>query len=103
MRLKYYSKNQLNKDILKILGKYLNLDQYQVFYFGSRVAGFGDERSDVDLGIQGSKSVNPVILLKIKEEIENLPTLYKIDVVDINKSEPKFQKVALKKIEPLNG
>ena len=49
------------------------------------------------------KTINPVSMLKIKEEIENLPILYKIDIVDINQSSPIFRKVALKNIEPIHG
>jgi len=39
MKLEYYSAEKLKEEILKILGKYLDLSQYKVFFFGSRVKG----------------------------------------------------------------
>lgn len=103
MRLKNFSKTRLNKNLIKAISKHIDLNDYQVFYFGSRVTGYGDERSDIDVGIKGSQTINMVTMLKIKEEVENLPILYKIDIVDVNQSSPIFQKVALKNIELING
>lgn len=103
MRLKNFSKTRLSKDLIKVISKHINLNDCQVFYFGSRVSGYGDERSDIDVGLKGFKTINPGTMLKIKEEIENLPILYKIDIVDVNQSNPVFQKVALKNIELING
>jgi len=37
--------------------------------------------------------------LKIEEEIENLPTLYKIDIVDFEEVSDEFKKEAFKDIE----
>lgn len=102
MKLEYYSTKKLKKEISNIIGKYLDLKLYKVFFFGSRVAGKGDERSDIDIGIKGKKPVPSGILLDIQEELENLPTLYKIEIVDFAKVDEKFKKVALKNIEPLN-
>lgn len=85
-----------------VIGKYLDLGKYKVFFFGSRVIGTGNERSDIDIGIEGSKSVPSVALLNIKEEIDLLPTLYKIEIVDFSRVESKFKSVALQKIEPIN-
>jgi len=102
MRLKFYSVENLKKQILEIIGKYLDLNCYKVFFFGSRVSGKGDERSDIDIGIEGPKPIPTKIMGKIEEEIEQLPILYKIDVVDFKKVSPKFKKVAKEKIEMLN-
>jgi len=90
---------KIKKDVLKIVGKYLDLSLYKVFFFGSRIRGDNFERADIDLGIEGPKEIPASIKLKIEEEIENLPTLYKIDVVDFRKVSDKFKKQALKNIE----
>jgi predicted nucleotidyltransferase len=99
MKLEHYNKEKLKKEILKIVGRYLDLEKYEVFFFGSRAANKGTERSDIDLGIEGKKEVPAEILAKIKEEIEELPTLYKIDVIDFKKVDKDFYKIAKKKIE----
>jgi septum formation topological specificity factor MinE len=39
MKLEHYSADKLREDILRILGKYLDLSKYKVFFFGSRISG----------------------------------------------------------------
>ncbi len=93
MRLEHYFLEKLKKDILGIIGKYLDILEYKVFFFGSRVIGSGSERSDIDVGIEGSKEISYEIMAKIKDEIDNLPILYKIEIVDFTKVSPDFYKV----------
>ena len=87
---------------MEIIGKYLDLKKYKVFFFGSRAAGRGDERSDIDIGIEGKRPLPPGAILDIQEEIENLPTLYKIEIVDFSRVDARFKKVAKKHIEMIN-
>ena len=101
MRLEYYPADKLKKEILEILGKYLDLSKYKVFFFGSRVRGNSDERADIDIGIEGPE-IPAYAKLEIEEELENLPILYKIDLVDFNNVSDKFKKVAKEHIKYLN-
>jgi predicted nucleotidyltransferase len=101
MRLEYYPEDKLKKEILEILGKYLDLSKYKVFFFGSRVSGAGDSHSDIDIGIEGPE-IPAYAKLEIEEELENLPILYKIDFVDFNNVSDKFKKFAKEHIEYLN-
>jgi predicted nucleotidyltransferase len=100
MKLEHYSEEKLKEDILKILSKHLDLSKYKVFFFGSRVKGNSDERSDIDLTVEGPK-IPSHIKLEIQEELENLPTLYKIDFVDFNEVDDDFKKVAKQFVEYL--
>lgn len=100
MRLEHYSSEKLRQDILGILGKYLDLAHYRVFFFGSRVTGTGTDRSDIDVGIEGP-AVPQDQWLAIQEEFENLPVLYKVDIVDFSQVSPRFRDVALQHIEPI--
>lgn len=90
---------KIKKDILRILGKYLDFKQYKVFIFGSRVTGKGTKRSDIDIGIDGPTAVPGQTIAKIKDDLEQLPTLYTIEVVDFKNAAPDFKKVALQDIE----
>lgn len=99
MKLEFYSQKKLKKEILKIIGKYLDLNSYRVFFFGSRVKGDNFPRADIDIGIEGPKEIPPEIKLKIEEEIDRLPTLYKFDIVDFKQVSREFKKEALKYIE----
>ncbi|PIP16966.1 MAG: hypothetical protein COX44_02510 [Candidatus Portnoybacteria bacterium CG23_combo_of_CG06-09_8_20_14_all_37_13] len=102
MRIKFYSQEKLKKELLEIIGQYLDLDKNKIFFFGSRVAGKKDERADIDLGIEGPSPISLEVMAQIKEKIENLPTLYSIDMVDFQRTEKDFQKVAKKNIELIN-
>ena len=54
--------------------------------------------SDVDVGIEGPL-IDPFKWTQIEEEIENLPTLYRIDLVDFSKISEEFKRESLKHIE----
>ena len=103
MRLEYYPAEKLKKEVLNIAGKHLNLSKYKLFFFGSRVTGKGNDRSDIDIGIEGQEAVSPFRINVIQEELfNNIDTLYKIDVVDFSEADEKFKQVAKEKVEYLN-
>ena len=101
MRLEFYPEEKLKKEILEIVGKYLDLEKYKVFFFGSRVRGNNFPRADIDIGIMGPLPIPVRIKFQIVEELEKIPTLYKFDLVDF--SDPfvseDFKSEVLKKIE----
>ena len=99
MRLEFYTVEKLKKEILEIIGRHLDLNACQIFFFGSRVLGKGDERSDIDIGIEGTKEIPYEIMAHIRDDIENLPTLYKIEIVDFKKVSNDFREVAFQQIE----
>jgi len=99
MRLKFYPEKKLKKEILEIVGKYLDLKKYKVFFFGSRISKKKDERADIDMGIEGPKPIPLEIMAKIREEILDLPILYHIDIVDFKNVDEDFYKVAKKNLE----
>lgn len=93
---------KFKKEILEIVGHHLDLTVYKVFFFGSRVLGKGSDRSDIDIGIEGPSAVSWQAMDAIKQAVFNLPTLYKIDIVDFKDVSEKFYQVAKEKIEFLN-
>lgn len=99
MRLEHYPPEKLKREIREIVGKHLDLTKYRLFVFGSRVTGGGNDRSDIDIGIEGVEPVPFGKIEDIREEIEKLPVLYKIDVVDFREVDPKFREVAIENIE----
>lgn len=99
MKLEHYPVEKMKKEISGIVAKYLNLKDYKIFFFGSRVTGENSERADIDIAIRGPQAVPLATMAKIEEEIDNLPTLYKIDVVDFQTVSPEFRQVASQKIE----
>jgi len=101
MRLEHYSSDKFRGEIIDIVGRYLDLNQNRIFFFGSRVAGGGNERSDIDVGIEGVEEVPWQVMAKIKEDVENLPILYKVDIVDFKKVSPDFYDLAKRDVEML--
>ena len=70
----------------------------KIFLFGSRVDGTASSRSDYDVGILSDEIIPQIEMIEIKEEIENLPTLFSIDVVDFKNVSENFYNVAMKNI-----
>ena len=101
MRLEHGSIEYLRRKLLEIIGAYPELTDCRVFFFGSRVTNQGDERSDIDVGVYGHEPVPSRIWLDIQEAVEELPTLYRIDLVDFQRVSPSFREVALQKVEDI--
>ena len=99
MKIEFYSEKKLKKEILRIIGRYLDLKKYKVFFFGSRVRGDNFPRADIDIGIEGPKAIPAEVKLNIEEELEKLPTLYKFDLVDFSQVSKDFEKEVKKEIE----
>ena len=103
MRIEYGSEKEIKEGLLRIIGGHLDLSSYKVFIFGSRAGTKGDEHSDIDLGIQGPQKIPLGVLATIREEIEELPFLYKIDVVDFADASEEFKSIALRHVEYLGA
>ena len=59
------------------------LVEVHVYFFGSRVRGKARERSDFDVAIDSSSPVEPRLFARIRTALDELPTLYRIDLVDL--------------------
>lgn len=87
-------KNLIIQKTISIIRKYLNED-YNVFLFGSQAKGEALETSDIDIGILGKERVAWPLMVKILEEVEEIKTLRKIDIVDLNSKEKSFKENVL--------
>lgn len=103
MKLEHESPDKLKKLILEIAGRHLDLTKYRLFFFGSRVSGSGGERSDIDVGIEGEEPLPVKLFADIVDGLEDLPVLYKIEIVDFKKVSPDFRAVALQHVEEINS
>lgn len=54
----------------------------KMILFGSRAKGTERDRSDIDIAVSGTENFDLLL-----EEIENLPTLYTVDVVNLDACE----------------
>ena len=71
----------------------------QVVLFGSRAQGKAKPRSDFDLGVVGDTPLPLVDFFAIEDMLNELPTLYRIDWVDLARVSERFRSQALQKVE----
>lgn len=69
---------------------------YRVMLFGSWAQGNARPGSDIDIGIFGDKPLPHRLLMNIRKKIEDVPTLRKIDIVDLSRASERFRTRALK-------
>ncbi|MHB8742017.1 MAG: nucleotidyltransferase domain-containing protein [Sulfuricaulis sp.] len=70
---------------------------YRIYLFGSRASGTARERSDFDVGVLGEQPLPLKTFYKIEDIFDDLPTLYRIDWVDLNRASPEFRDRALRR------
>ncbi len=84
---------ELITHVKEILGKYL--PGRRVFYFfGSRATGRHTDHSDYDFGIDTGEKIPLELMCRMKEELERLPTLHRIDLVDFQRVSSTFSDYA---------
>lgn len=64
------------ENVIELCRKY---SAEQGILFGSRAKGTALERSDIDIAVSGVAQFSALL-----EEIENLPTLFSVDIVDMD-------------------
>ncbi|OGC51682.1 hypothetical protein A2982_03355 [candidate division WWE3 bacterium RIFCSPLOWO2_01_FULL_39_13] len=95
MQIDFIDQNKLRRQIKSIIKSSLG-PSYRVYFFGSRVKGNNLERSDIDIAIGGPQKVSASKRLDLQDQIDNLPYLYKFDIVDLNSMPKEFsQKIMI--------
>lgn len=75
----------------------------RVFLFGSRASGEARPHSDFDVGVMGDEPLPLEDFYAIEDQLDDLPTLHKIDWVDLNRTSPRFRERALQRTKTLYG
>jgi predicted nucleotidyltransferase len=75
------------------------LKGYKILFFGSRANSNAKHHSDFDIGILGSSSLPANLFFAIEDALDKLPTLYKIDWVNLNLVSEQFLENALKEVK----
>lgn len=85
--------SELMMYVKEIVGKYLP-GQRVIYFFGSRTTGRYTDRSDYDFGIDTGSKIPLELMCRMKEELERLPTLHRIDLVDFQRASSTFKDYA---------
>lgn len=76
------TEGEIFREIVKLCRKY---GVRQVYLYGARARGNYHERSDYDIAVAGASD-----FFRLREEIYEIPTLYTIEVVDLDTCENRF-------------
>lgn len=76
---------------------------HRVFLFGSRATGGARPHSDFDIGVVGDAPLPLDDFYAIEDQLDDLPTLYKIDWVDFNRVSLRFRERAARQVEVIYG
>jgi predicted nucleotidyltransferase len=82
--------------VAAIVRRRLPSAEYHVFLFGSRAEGGGRPVSDWDIGVLGPAPVRGAVLQAIRDDLDDLPTLHRFDVVDLSTVPDEFRDAALR-------
>lgn len=91
--------SEIEKQVAGIIRKYIGKNA-RIYLFGSWAKGNAKPTSDIDIAIKISKQERQKFY-KIREEVNELRTLRKIDIVDLSLASEKFRKHIFKYALPL--
>lgn len=72
---------------------------YRVGVFGSQAGRSDLKKADIDLGIEGPAKLDRLIVGRLALALEEIPTLYDFDLVDLQAVSASFRETALSEIE----
>ena len=77
--------------IVQVIRRYLPAESHRILLFGSWATLEAAPTSDIDIAIEGATAVDPTVMSEIHEEIDKLPTLRKIQIIDIQQVHGRFR------------
>ena len=87
-------KDLLTNAVIKAVKRHLPFPHYQVFYFGSQATGKATPRSDFDIGLKAEHKIPLEVIAKIREDLEAIAILQKIDLIDFASVSEQFLREA---------
>ncbi len=62
----------------------------EVIWFGSWIRGDASPHSDIDLALRSPTPADPVKIARLRDWIDELPTLFSIDLVNLEEASPRL-------------
>ena len=95
-------KAAVTQAIVEAVRRHVPRGRYRVFYFGSRVERRSTERSDIDVGLEADEKIPLDVMARLREELDEIPVLQKIDLVDFGCVTPEFAREAKRASEVID-
>lgn len=92
----------IKAQLIETVARHLGNRHYRLWLFGSRAQGRATARSDYDLGIMAEQPLDLVTLARIRADLEELPILQQVDLVDLTTAPAEFVQQALQRGELLD-
>lgn len=90
------SHQKLLQEIVTIVRRTIDMPHYCIFLFGSRASGTANPRSDYDVAIESDHPISAVIMSELREAMDALPVLQKIDLVNVADMSADVRELAFK-------
>jgi predicted nucleotidyltransferase len=74
----------------------------RLFLFGSFASGEQRLGSDLDLGFRAERPIDDEVVDDLRDALDALPTIRRIDLVDFDRADPEFAAVALRSVIALD-
>lgn len=91
---------EIAREVARLARSILGKDA-EVIWFGSWPQGKAQPHSDIDMAISIGNPISPELMGILQEAVDDLPTLYEIDIVDLNAAGAKLREEILKHGERL--
>jgi predicted nucleotidyltransferase len=91
---------EVAKEVARLARSVLGED-LEVIWFGSWPQGKAFPHSDIDVAISTGEPIAPERMGRLRDLVDELPTLFEIDIIDLNATGPALREEILKHGERL--
>lgn len=100
----YMIEVEIIQEVWRLFKEIIGENNYELYLFGSRSTKTNVPHSDFDFCIVGKKPVPSEKMYRLKQAIEDMKTLYSIDIVDFEGTNEAFKEIAKKEmVRIING
>lgn len=94
---------ELIDEIIAIIRRYSGENNlFKLYLFGSRTRNIADKGADIDLAVSCHQLAEKDFS-RIKQEIDNMRTLYSIDIIHLEKVDSHFREIVLSDAKRIYG
>jgi hypothetical protein len=93
----------LVEEVVRVVCNHVHEEHLRMYLFGSWAQGKALSVSDLDIALDTGTPIKPAIIQIIADELEELPTLRKVDMVDLQAMDQEFRKRILQQGELVYG
>ena len=93
---KFWKQNKFLREVRNLVFGLIRPDQADVFLFGSWARGSVRKHSDIDLGILPKTQLPADLLSKLREALEESHVPYRVEIMDLSRTDVRFRKLVIK-------